>query len=63
VTEDRFEVKGAGINDPYRRKLGGLILVDKKTRVQYLYVNEAYNGSGITVIVDENGKPLLDKEE
>jgi len=39
---------------------GGItrILKDKETGVLYLYHN-----SGLTVLVDEHGKPVLDKEE
>jgi hypothetical protein len=34
------------------------IVYDKETKVMYLVVN-IYNGGGVTVLVDENGKPLL----
>lgn len=34
------------------------ILVDKETRVQYLYRGAGYGG-GMTVLVDSDGKPLL----
>lgn len=34
------------------------IYVDKKTRVQYLY-NHCKEEKGMTVLLDENGKPLL----
>lgn len=34
------------------------IYVDKETRVMYMFVKMGYGG-GLTVMVDENGKPLL----
>ena len=34
------------------------ILVHKETRVMYI-VNSIYNQGGISVMLDENGKPLL----
>ena len=35
-----------------------LILVDKETRVMYLWFKIGYAG-GLTIMVDESGKPLL----
>ena len=37
---------------------GYFILVDKETRVMYLFVKYGY-GAGLTVMVDEEGKPML----
>ena len=34
------------------------ILVDKKTGVNYLFVQSGYAG-GLTVLVDANGKPVV----
>lgn len=40
--------------------MGGLrILRDNETGVQYLLLQEGY-GAGLTVLVDQDGKPLLD---
>lgn len=40
--------------------MGGLrILRDNETGVQYLLHQEGY-GAGMTVLVDQDGKPLLD---
>lgn len=36
----------------------GWIYVDKETKVQYLFIKR-YNAGGLTILVDENGKPLL----
>ncbi|WP_155287492.1 DUF6440 family protein [Lacticaseibacillus zhaodongensis] len=38
------------------------VIVDRKTRVQYIVFNGymgTVNGSGVTVLVDQDGKPLL----
>ena len=41
--------------------LGGLeIFVDTETSVQYLFAQSGYAG-GLTVLVDQEGKPLLYK--
>lgn len=34
------------------------VYVDKETRVQYLYVDNGYDG-GLEILVDSDGKPLL----
>ena len=34
------------------------ILIDKKTGVNYLFVQSGYAG-GLTVLVDANGKPIV----
>ncbi len=41
---------------------GARILLDRKTGVHYLYVNNGYGG-GLTVLLDEEGKPVIDKSE
>ncbi|MBQ7465585.1 MAG: xylan 1,4-beta-xylosidase [Oscillospiraceae bacterium] len=43
--------------------LGGLeIFVDNETSVQYLFIQSGYGG-GLTVLVDQEGKPLLYKPD
>ncbi|MBX8938826.1 DUF6440 family protein [Enterococcus gilvus] len=37
------------------------VVVDKETGVQYLLVTTATKGTGLTVLVDEDGKPKLRK--
>ncbi|MFD1124970.1 DUF6440 family protein [Lentilactobacillus raoultii] len=37
------------------------IIVDHKTGVQYLVVSQGGTGNGVTVLVDQDGKPLLAK--
>lgn len=38
------------------------ILTDKNTGVQYLLASAGAAGAGLTVLVDQEGKPLLKKE-
>ncbi|KMT21801.1 DUF6440 family protein [Clostridium cylindrosporum] len=53
--DKRFEVKSSqGIMETYR------VIVDKKTGVNYLYVNSG-TGGGLTVLVDAEGKPIVTK--
>lgn len=54
--EDRFEkiVK----TEKIAASVYGTIFVDKETGVMYLFVDTSY-GSGVTVMVDENGNPLI----
>ena len=40
---------------------GAKIITDSETGVQYLFTYEGYAG-GLTVLVDKDGKPLVDKE-
>ena len=43
-------------------KLEGVkIITDTETGVQYLFANAGYAG-GLTVLVDKDGKPLVDKD-
>jgi len=39
---------------------GTKIITDSETGVQYLFAYEGYAG-GLTVLVDKDGKPLVDK--
>lgn len=41
--------------------INGWIYVDKETKVQYLFVKRQ-NAGGLTILVDEDGKPLLWQE-
>jgi hypothetical protein len=56
---DRFEIG----KDTQGKKLhidGTRIIVDKETGVQYLFAWSGYAG-GLTLLVDKEGKPLLEK--
>ena len=58
---DRFvviEEEELGLTDLYANS----ILKDKETGVLYLLI-EGYQRAGITVLVDAEGKPLVDKGE
>jgi hypothetical protein len=38
-----------------------MILKDKETGVLYLFVSSGGGGTGLTPLIDQNGKPLVDK--
>ena len=40
---------------------GTMIITDSETGVQYLFASAGYAG-GLTLLVDKDGKPLLNKE-
>lgn len=52
--EKRFEIQKGGLME------GTKIIVDTKTGVQYLFAWSGYAG-GLTVLVDKDGKPMIDK--
>ena len=41
---------------------GAKIITDSETGVQYLFAFEGYAG-GLTLLVDQDGKPLVNKED
>ncbi len=53
ILKERFDIAVGGLEQ------GFSVITDKKTGVQYL----AVNNSGISVIVDKDGKPLLSEPE
>lgn len=58
MSEKRFDIT-------LRENLGVIkeqtvILVDKETGVNYLFVSQGYAG-GLTPLLDENGKPVVTK--
>jgi len=55
MAEKRFEVI-----QKEGRIAGTKILVDKETGVNYLFAFDGYAG-GLTVLVDEEGKPIITK--
>lgn len=58
VNADRFDTK---INEIIDTSQNVDVLVDHKTKVQYLIVSQRGigGGVGVTVLVDKDGKPLL----
>lgn len=57
TTNNRFLI----LNPPFT-KLSQYIIVDKETGVMYLYCKAA-NSGGLSVMVDENGRPLIYEEK
>jgi len=57
--DKRFEVI---LSESTKALTSTLILRDKLTGVQYLYVAAGYGG-GLTALLDENGKPFTGNEE
>lgn len=56
MKEKRFE-------KVYSQGMGSMeIWIDKETGVHYLYHSGGYGG-GLTVLLDENGKPVISKKE
>ena len=47
-------VEGSALSDTGYR----LVMVDRETGVNYLYVHAGYSG-GLTVMVDADGKPIV----
>ncbi len=56
--EERFEK----IYSQGRMASGITIWVDKETGVHYVYCNNGYGG-GMTVLLDENGKPVIKNDK
>ena len=45
----------------YKQSAGTVqVWVDRETGVNYLYIQNGYGG-GLTVLLDENGKPVITK--
>jgi len=57
--EKRFEIVHSESSKAFS---GTMILRDKQTGVHYLYVASGYGG-GLTVLLDNDGKPVIDKNE
>ena len=51
---DVIEVQGSGLSNYFQ------VIVDNETGVNYLCVKTGY-GSGLTPLLNENGKPLITK--
>lgn len=56
MADKRFDFK-----KPQGVLKGASIVVDNKTGVQYLFVESGYAG-GLTLLVDKDGKPMIDPE-
>lgn len=51
--EDRFVLVYKQEKEPFTK-----VFVDRATGVQYLS-DQVFHGNGLTILVDQNGKPLL----
>ena len=56
MSENRFTLEKEKLKG---MSTGALVITDEETGVQYLFVSQGYAG-GLTVLVDAEGKPLLD---
>lgn len=58
MDKDRFEIQNAQGNIFSTTKV--MIIVDKETGVNYMYVANG-NGGGLTPLIDKDGKPVITK--
>ena len=54
MAKGRFEIQKGGLLE------GTKIIIDRETGVQYLFAWSGYAG-GLTLLVDKEGKPIIDK--
>ncbi|WP_029318915.1 DUF6440 family protein [Butyrivibrio sp. AE3004] len=64
-SEKRFEHHSISIDScesgAFSNTISGEIIIDRTTGVNYLFVMGGTDKAGLTVLVDENGKPLVTK--
>ena len=58
MAKDRFDIQE---REGVSFATEALIIVDKETGVNYLYVHRGYGG-GLTPLIDANGKPIITKD-
>lgn len=56
--KDRFEIKE---KEGLTLLTDAVVIIDKETGVNYLYVCRGYGG-GLTPLIDREGKPIVTKE-
>ncbi len=56
--KDRFEIKE---KEGLTLLTDAVVIIDKETGVNYLYVCRGYGG-GLTPLIDSEGKPIVTKE-
>ena len=56
--KDRFDIKE---REGLSLMTDAVIIIDKETGVNYLYVCRGYGG-GLTPLLDSNGKPIVTKD-
>ena len=57
MAKDRFDIKE---KEGVSLFTDAIIIVDKETGVNYLYVHRGYSG-GLTPLLDSDGKPIITK--
>ncbi len=55
---DRFDIKE---KEGVSFMTDAIVIVDKQTGVNYLYVHRGYGG-GLTPLLDANGKPIITRD-
>ncbi len=58
MAKDRFDIQEKG---SVTLMTETMIIVDKETGVNYLYVGRGYGG-GLTPLLDADGKPIITKD-
>ena len=56
---DRFDIHG---KDSLNLFTDALVVVDRETGVNYLFVHRGYGG-GLTPLLDSDGKPIITKDK
>ena len=56
---DRFDIQG---KDSLNLFTDALVVVDRETGVNYLFVHRGYGG-GLTPLLDSDGKPIITKDK
>ena len=58
MAKDRFDIKGKEV---LSLTTDAVVIVDKETGVNYLFVHRGYCG-GLTPLIDAEGKPIVTKD-
>ena len=58
MAKNRFDIKE---REGVSFATGAMVIVDKETGVNYLFVHRGYGG-GLTPLLDADGKPVVTKE-
>ncbi len=59
MARDRFDIKE---KEGVSLMTDAVVIIDKFTGVNYLYVQRGYGG-GLTPLLDSEGKPIISKED
>ena len=58
MAKDRFDIQ---VNETVNLLTETMVIVDKETGVNYLYVGRGYGG-GLTPLLDSDGKPIITRD-